>query len=287
MNYLKTLANNNKIAYKTSTKIEDRQTAQNLTIRCVFNGNEKCNIGRRKLLIYSDSFLVLNKGTQYCSTSNSEIPLQSLAITFDQNFVADFNSSITSSTMRLLDDQQNSTSVPDLTETLYPFYGDIKFTIMHLRDHLENGINDELLINQYLHHCLITYNMLYNEEIFKKSEQLHISNKGARIEMLRRLNLAKEYLYSNFDQPISLESLASYACLSVNHLLRTFKLAFGQSPHQFLIDLRLKRAQQLLKTTDYPVNEVVSKVGFECTSSFIRLFKKRMHTTPLIYRQTA
>ncbi len=50
------------------------------------------------------------------------------------------------------------------------------------------------------------------------------------------------------------------------------------------MQVRLQRARQLFKTTNYAVNEVVSLVGFECASSFIRLFKNRYQVTPLKYK---
>jgi AraC family transcriptional regulator len=269
MDYLKILRNNNKISSKTSYLSIDKHVADNLTMRCVFTGNEKCSIGYRNLLLDTDSLLVLNKGTSYASS------------------IADFNNSIRLSSKQLLDVKENTTSLHELSETLYPFSGDLKLTIFHLKDYLDIDKGNEMLINEYLHHCLITYNSLYNHEVFKKAEQLHVLNQTTRIEVIRRLNRAKEYLYSNYHRNISLEELAENACLSVNHLLRTFKQAFNQTPHQYLTDIRLRKARLMLKRTDYPVNEIVNTIGFENTSSFIRLFKKKMNTTPIAYRQTA
>ena len=287
MDYLKILRNNNKISFKTSYISSDKHMAADLSMRCVFNGNEKCNIGYRSLLLDTDSMLVLNKGTVYESSATSEVPVKSFTISFDEKFINDFNSSIRLNSKQLLDVQQNTSSLHELSETLYPFNGDLKLTVLHLKDYLDSDMNNELLINEYLHHCLITYNSLYNQEVFKKAEQLHILNQSTRIEVIRRLNMAKEYLYSNYDKNISLEELAENACLSVNHLLRTFKQAFGQTPHQYLTDIRLKKARLMLKSTNCPVNEIVNTIGFENTSSFIRLFKRKMHTTPIAYRQSA
>jgi AraC-like DNA-binding protein len=287
MDYLKTLRNNNKISYKTSYISTDKHLAGDLTMRCVFTGNEKCNIGYRSLLLDTESMLILNKGTTYVSCANSQVPVKAFAISFDEKFVADFNNSIRLSAKQLLDVQQNTATLHELSETLYPFAGDLKLTILHLKDHLDNGLDNELLINEYLHHSLITYNSLYNKEVFKKAEQLHVLNQTTRIEVIRRLNMAKEYLYSNYDKNVSLEELAGNCCLSVNHLLRTFKQAFEQTPHQYLTDIRLNKAKLMLKSTDFPVNEIVNTIGFENSSSFIRLFKKKMHTTPIAYRQTA
>ncbi|TKC09120.1 helix-turn-helix transcriptional regulator [Pedobacter frigoris] len=79
---------------------------------------------------------------------------------------------------------------------------------------------------------------------------------------------------------ICLYDVALAACLSVNHLLRTFKQAYRQSPHQFLTDVRLQQAKYYLKNTDYSVSEIVDIVGFECPSSFTRLFRSSFKITP-------
>jgi len=175
----------------------------------------------------------------------------------------------------------------DFNETIYPFAGDMRFNIRHLKHHLDSGLQDELLINEYLHHCLLNYQKVYNNEVYQKAEKLNFANQSTRNEILKRLNMAKDYMYTNYNKNIMLEELSKHACLSVNHLLRTFKQAFGISPHQFLIQLRLQRARILLKTTHYSINEIVCMVGFECPSSFIRLFKTKYIVTPQKYRQVS
>ncbi|WP_413667063.1 helix-turn-helix transcriptional regulator [Mucilaginibacter sp. Mucisp86] len=288
MDYSKVLRNNNKIVSRTGGQRQGPQYTSDLSLRFVLSGNERYDIGRRHLSIYPDSFLILNRGTQYSTDTDLDQQVQSFAINFDQQFLQDFKDCWTFGDDNLLNKGYgNSKAQPEFNETIYPFAGDIKYNVFHLKQHLDNGMQDEMLINEYLHHTLINYFHIYNDEICRKAEKLDFLNQGTRVEILRRLNLAKEYLYSNYNQNISLEDLAEHACLSVNHLLRTFKQAFGLTPHQFLIQLRLKRSLMLLKDTRYPVNEVVGMVGFECPSSFIRLFRTHYKITPLKYRQSA
>jgi AraC family transcriptional regulator len=287
MEYSRTLRNNN-VIYSGTRNTYNQQTTSDFSIRFVFSGNERYNIGKRQLSIHSDSFLILNKGTHYTSTVESAIPVQSFGISFDDKFLQDFRNSWQLKDEALLSLNKNpfvNRYEHEFDETIYPFKGDLFFNVNHLKHHLDRGLQDELLINEYLHHCLINYFQIFNEEIFQKAQRLNFLSRSTKIEILRRLNLAKEYLYSNYNQNISLDELAEYACLSVTHLLRTFRQAFYQTPHQFLVQIRLQRAKDLLKTTDYPVNEIVNMVGFDCPSSFIRLFKDRFQTTPLKYRQ--
>jgi len=288
MDYVRTLKNNNKILSETRAHRYQTQYTADLTLKFALSGSELYQVGRRDLSIYPDSFLILNKGTHYISKIDSDVPVESFSITFDQGFLNDFNRSYALNTSLLLDEPEEPGNFDvDFTETIYPFSGDMRFNIGHLKHNLDSGLQDELLINEYLHHCLINYQKVYNNEVYKKAEKLNFANKSTRIEILKRLNMAKDYMYTNFNKNIMLEELSKHACLSVNHLLRTFKQAFGVSPHQFLIQLRLQRARMLLKTTRYSINEIVCMVGFECPSSFIRLFKTKYIVTPQKYRQVS
>ncbi len=284
MEYSKTLENNIKItsryAYGPYT-----ETADNFTIRFVFGGNEMCTIGRRQLSIHSDSFIILNKGTRFTSNTENSSPISIFTIEFDGSFLTDFNRLwIPGNPAFSNEPPENNYLSPELIETIYPFKTGMRLIINQLRDYLEKGGDNDSLINEYAHCCLISFYQVYNEEIFQKATRLNFLHYNTRMEILRRLGLAKEYLYANYNGNVNLESLADHSCLSVNHLLRTFKLAYNQSPHQFLIQLRLHRAQLLLAKTEYPVYEIVNMVGFKCTSSFIRLFRTRYKTTPLKYR---
>jgi len=286
MEYLKTLKNNNIIYSGNRTYKSLQQSTADFSLRFVFSGKEDYCIGRRNLTIYPDSFLILNKGTQYSSVTDCASPVHSFVISFDEQFIEDFKRRRMGKGDKLFKVDYNIYE-PVFNETIYPFEGDMALNIQHLKYYLDCGMQDEKLINEYLDLCLASYFKIYTEEISQKAERLNFLNRSTKMEILRRLSLAKEYLYTNYNRNIGLDELAEYACLSVNHLLRTFKQAFSVTPHQFLVQLRLQRAQVLLKNTDYPVNEVVNLIGFECPSSFIRLFREHFQTTPLKYRQSA
>lgn len=280
MEHIKILVNKNKIKsiYNPNAGTE---TTGGLTLRFVFHGSETCSIGRRQLSVRNDSFLVLNKGTQFANTYESGAFVHVFSVEFDEDFLNNFNTHL------LYQGKGNNVEwllQPELAETIYPFKMEMKHVVGRLKDYIDNGVEDEEALNECLCKCLLNYYRIYQEEILDKAGRLNFLHHSTRIEILRRLNLAKEYLYANYNRNINLENLADHACLSVNHLLRTFKLAYRESPHQFLIHLRLQRAQLLLTKTEYPIYEIVNMVGFKCTSSFIRLFRTRYNTTPLKYR---
>jgi transcriptional regulator GlxA family with amidase domain len=88
----------------------------------------------------------------------------------------------------------------------------------------------------------------------------------------------------NLSKAITLNELAEEANLSQYHFLRSFRSAFSKTPFQYLTHLRLKLACKLLSETQLPVTAIASRCAFEDDSSFIRLFKRELRTTPISYR---
>lgn len=286
MKILRVLKNDNKIYSETLQQAYYPEHESNFSIKTVFSGTRTFNIGQRALALYPESFLVIKKGTTYSSKIDSSVPVNNLSISFSPSFLNDFNRMQNSNHTVLLDEPFEDGDFQDFSfmETIFPFSGDMKYNILHLKNHLEQDAPDDLLINEYLHHCLINYYKVYNKEVVDKSEKLIFLNSSTKVEILKRLTLAKEYIIANFNKNIELEDIARHACLSVNHLLRTFKQAYGQSPHQYLIKTRIDRSKSLLRNTNYTINEIVEIIGFECPSSFIRLFKSINKLTPGKYR---
>ena len=285
MRYFKELSNRNKLVSEyTCNAIFSNQDHSCYAIKFVNSGIEKCIINNRAMSIFPDNFAVINAGTDYCSLIDSINPVHTLTIYLDTKFVEDFNRCFSLKHDDLLADAKFN-SKPQFVETLYPLVGNLSYNIAHLKKHIDNGIEDEMLLNEYLHHCLFGYYQIYHQEIDKKYQSLSFLRAKTQKEIFRRLLLAKEYLNSNSDKDVKLEDLAKYCCLSISHLLRTFKEAYGKTPYQYLIQLRLDRAKLLLRTTDYSASEITRLVGFENLSSFVRLFKNCIGMTPSRYKK--
>jgi AraC-like DNA-binding protein len=173
---------------------------------------------------------------------------------------------------------------PVFVESIYPLQGALKDNLINLASLLNSNSTNQLLLNDCMYNCLLNYYNIYNSEVVNRTASLKFHNHITKSEILRRLSIAKDYIISNYNKNIRLDDIAQMACLSVNHLLRTFKQAYQQSPYQFLTTIRLQQAKYYLKNTDYPVSEIVDMVGFECPSSFIRLFRSSFKVTPGQYR---
>lgn len=279
------LQNNNMLYSETTSDAWYPKQSSDFSMRLVFSGNENYSLGGRQLNVYPGSFLVLNEGTNYSRKINSDVPVSTFSVFYSPAFLRDFHNSAIGNDVKLLDDPfSGAGDTPHFLETLYPFSGDLKFNMLHLKKHFDAAQNNEMLINEYMNHSLMLYYKIYDQEVIAKSSSLSFLNNQTRVEILRRLAIAKDYILSNYAEEVTLDAISRQACLSVNHLLRTFKQAFKCSPHQYLIQVRLNRAKYLLRNTNYSVNEVVGMIGFECASSFIRLFKNSFNETPGSFR---
>lgn len=252
-------------------------------IELVFTGSADYTVANREIMLFPGRFIVLNPDTCYARRIDAAVPVNSMSIQLDPAFVRDFDYSFRHSSSVLLNAPESEAD-PYFMEAIYTLGGDMKDNLYTLKNHVDNGIRDAVLLKEYLHHCLANYYTIYESEITERAEGLKSLNRSTKSEILRRLSIARDYIISNYNKDISLEDIASMACLSVNHFLRTFKQAYQQSPHQFLTSVRLQQAKYFLKHTDYPVNEIVDIVGFECPSSFIRLFRSAFKVTPGQYR---
>ncbi|MBB5436646.1 AraC-like DNA-binding protein [Pedobacter sp. AK017] len=285
MKYNRILINKNEIISEVTCDAYYPMLTGKYAFNVVFNGEANYTIEKRQITLVPGSFIFLNHDTCYSHKIDSSVEVNTLSVLFDPGFVQDFEYSYQTEAKKLLDNPADLKSgQPRFMESIYTLQGDVKFNLQHLTRHLESGTNDQLLLNEYLHHCLINYYNLYHSEIERREAALKFLSRTTKTEIIRRLSIAKDYMISNYNKNIRLDDIAQMACLSVNHLLRTFKQAYQQSPHQFLTKIRLQQAKHLLKHTNYPVNEIVDIVGFECPSSFIRLFRNAFNVTPGQYR---
>ncbi len=87
------------------------------------------------------------------------------------------------------------------------------------------------------------------------------------------------------EAPHSLQSLADLAGMSRSAFSEHFRDAFGRSAIDFLKEVRLRRAAQLLRSSDLPVKAIAHRVGFASRSYFSRAFKAEMGVDPAGYRE--
>lgn len=101
-----------------------------------------------------------------------------------------------------------------------------------------------------------------------------------------RFDRLKTHLRQHMERDITVTEMADLAGLSRSHFARLFKEHEGMSPREYVEDLRLKRALQLLYTESITVKEIAYACGIHDANYFCRLFKKHMGMSPGEYRRS-
>jgi AraC-like DNA-binding protein len=102
---------------------------------------------------------------------------------------------------------------------------------------------------------------------------------GREAGPVARVRAAIEARYA---EDLALSELAGIACLSVHHLIRVFRAELGLTPHAYLVDVRVRRARDLLRAGLSPA-AAAGQVGFADQAHLTRAFKARIGVTPGAY----
>jgi AraC-like DNA-binding protein len=109
-------------------------------------------------------------------------------------------------------------------------------------------------------------------------DQILVKNK-------QRLGKVIAYLIEHFTEPISLSHIAGLASMNEAAFCRFFKSQTGHTLMQYLTELRIRYACELLSKDEDSVTQICFQVGFENVSHFIQAFKKHRNQTPLEFRK--
>jgi len=95
-----------------------------------------------------------------------------------------------------------------------------------------------------------------------------------------KLARAVEYIRDQLDTDLTVSGIAQAVYMSPYHFTRLFKESTGQSPYQYVVDARVRKAKELLTTGKFTISEVAHHVGFVDQSHLTRHFKRVFGLTP-------
>ncbi|MGN1022594.1 MAG: helix-turn-helix domain-containing protein [Lachnospiraceae bacterium] len=127
---------------------------------------------------------------------------------------------------------------------------------------------------------------------FEESRRLYsvltslLSMHDVRADSTTGVKRAISYISEHFDEPLRLGTLAEVACLSPYYFSRLFRRTTGMTPHQYVLETRIRSAKFLLSSTERSVKEIAVDTGFPDESSFCACFRAKTGNTPSDYRKS-
>ena len=101
-----------------------------------------------------------------------------------------------------------------------------------------------------------------------------------KVPHIKKLGKARLEIQDHFRENISVEALADSIDMSVSYFRRLFNEAYGYSPMQYIMNLRIENARDLLQSGEVNVTEAARLSGFEDIYYFSALFKRKTGSTP-------
>jgi AraC-like DNA-binding protein len=226
----------------------------------------------------------VNDGQAYSIDIEAAHPIESLCLFFAPGFAEGILHNLASATDRLLiEPQPNQRSSVAFFERTYSHDRLVSPVLTRLRvAATENHLDQNWLIEQF--HLIMRKFLDVHTNTCREVEAIPAMRAATREELYRRIHYAREYAAALFTTPITLDEMARVAGLSPNHLLRTFKQVFDQTPYQYVIAKRVAYAQELLRSTDQSVTDICFAVGFASLGTFSWWFRQRVGVSPTSYR---
>ncbi|WP_262680926.1 helix-turn-helix domain-containing protein [Paenibacillus sp. J5C2022] len=253
-----------------------------LSIKTFRNGKAYYNAGRGHYMVEEGSYLLLNRGQEYAITIESDTLVESFCVFFPDGMLEDVIRSLSTSSSLLLDTpfEITNNSRFEFIERTYP-NENILSPLLPLSLH---SFRNKLWLDEKMH-GLIQKLLIAHTHVHHEIQKLPSLRASTRKELYRRIRAGHEYMSAYFDKEIGLSEIARVACLSPNHFLRNYKLLFGFTPHQFIVDRRLHEAKKQLHSTGKTITEICFSVGFQSHGTFTNLFTRRFGVSPSNFRK--
>ena len=99
-----------------------------------------------------------------------------------------------------------------------------------------------------------------------------------------RIAAGMAWALAHLDKPISLDDLAAQSTMSRRSYLRQFAKATGTTPIKWLIEQRIQASLPLLESSEFSIEQIATRVGFESPVTYRYHFVRQLRTTPSDYR---
>ena len=122
----------------------------------------------------------------------------------------------------------------------------------------------------------------HNKMVLDYTRRMQILKQSANLP--KPITECLNYIYAHIKERITIEDLAKHTGKSTAYLSRLFKSEMGVNPSQYIRKVKIDKAQNMLRFSDYSLIEISSYLAFSSQSHFIKLFQEETGLTPKKYR---
>jgi AraC family transcriptional regulator len=255
-----------------------------LAVRWTRNGQRFFDSGRTQFAVDDSAYLLFNGGREFSSFVESNTPVSCYCVSFAPHLVEDVLRTLVTPEDRLLEDPFRERYQPlQFFETAYRHNIMVSPMLRRLEMAAENNCEPHAWFEE-LFRFLAVRLLHVHRDVYREIDRLPPARAATRLEVYRRTLIARDYIETGLDRPLTVAEIANVACFSPFHFLRSFKQVFRETPHQYLTRRRIERAQDMLIQTDVSITNICFAVGFASLGSFSSLFRRHAGVSPEGYR---
>ncbi len=101
----------------------------------------------------------------------------------------------------------------------------------------------------------------------------------------RRVDRVRSFIDQHLSESVRVSDLSSISGCSTSHFTRAFKRTFGTSPHAYLMGCRVRKAMEMMRSTEAPLAQIALNCGFSDQAHFSRTFRLVMGSPPSKWRR--
>src|SRR5579862_1613261 len=230
-------------------RVEYPEYKQLLSIKAVFSGCEDYLLGKRRVAVDTETFLITNGDRIYGSRIDSLAPVDSFSIFFEAALVKQSFAGYRYAAEALLDDPTRVEGrVPEFSERLHRHDRLVSPVLRHIRSHIGLANENDPWLEEQLR-FLLSRMLRLEFDVRKQQERVQALKASTRREIDRRLAKGVDFICTHFREPITLPQIAAAAELSPFYFLRQFQRVHGCSPGKYIQRRRCTEAVQLLENT--------------------------------------
>jgi AraC family transcriptional regulator len=248
-----------------------------IAIKAVSYGEVEWRLQSRRYLIRPDTLLLLPDGDEYSMTIDSPEPSRTFCPVFRRGLVEDCWR-VSHNTNEHLLEVPNETLPLGFRRRLLPRSGPLGRALDTLAMAVVAKEPADRL--SWLFEALGACAAEAVAEGRRETRQLSALRLPTRVEIHRRLHVAREAVEGNLAAPWTLVAMAREATMAPHHFHHCFREAFREPPRAWLSRRRAERAMALLRTTSRPVTDICLAVGYASVGSFSSSFARRFGIAP-------
>lgn len=249
-----------------------------LSLKGVVRGRETYELDRGLREVSEDGLLVVNEGREYTSVIEPGEAVETFCVSFGRTLAAEVARDLRPRhTMRFERQEGEPRDPVEVLEAVYRGAADLKDAAEGLRQTMAS-LDGAALQERGLE---LLARLLGDQSRRRlEVEGLDGLRRADRLEVLRRLLRVRDSIEATLGEADGLDYWAALADMSRFHFVRSFKAAFGMSPHRYRMARRLERARELLQRTRRPATEIALELGFDGPSHFAAAYRRSFSETP-------